>query len=188
MQKSADQLAGVCENGQQRVTGSLHSSSWGRTGLSPNLEVAELLFAFNERRGFKAIEWEFPFIPVGFGAKIKSWHDFYSIQDGRPVLAFLDPRLNDGVSALGRTFMFSAMYHNVAVGDFEGARFEIIRFPRNKYTGEREVQVFSYDDSDVVDEATLNEAIDRTYKIWREVLAERKPAAPLTGTGDGFDF
>jgi len=46
--------------------------------LSPNLEVAELLFAFNERRGFKAIEWEFPFIPVGFGAKIKSWHDFYS--------------------------------------------------------------------------------------------------------------
>jgi hypothetical protein len=156
--------------------------------VEPNLTVAEKLFDFNRERGFKAVEWDFPFIPVGFGAKIKFWHDFYSIQNDRPVLAFIDPRLTDGLTALGRLFMFSAMHHTVAVGDFEGARLEILRFPRNQYSGEREVEVFSFDERDVVEEAVLNEAIDRTYKIWREIVAERTEEArrqPPTGTGGG---
>lgn len=160
--------------------------------IGPNLDVAKALFAFNQRRGFPAVEWDFPFIPVGFGAKIKFWHDFYSVQDGRPVLAFIDPRLTDGLSGLGRTFMFSAMHHTVAVGDFENARLEILRFPKNKFTGEREVEVFNFDERDIVDEGVLNEAIDRTYKIWREILAERTSEVrrmASTGTDDeGFAF
>jgi hypothetical protein len=159
--------------------------------IEPNLAVAQTLFAFNQRRGFKAVEWDFPFIPVGFGAKIKFWHDFYSIQDDRPVLAFIDPRLTDGLTALGRIFMFSAMHHTVAVGDFEGARLEILRFPKNVFSGERKVEVFTFDERDVVDEATLNAAIDSTYKIWREIIAERAEevrAQPPTGTDGGFDF
>jgi hypothetical protein len=159
--------------------------------IEPNLAVAKLLFDFNTERDIKAVEWEFPVIPVGFGAKIKFWHDFYSIQNDVPVLSFVDPRLTDGLGIFGRTFVFSAMHHNVAIGDFEGARLEILRFPKNKYTGEREVEVFNFDERDVVDEQALNDAIDRTYKIWREILAERTEEArrtPPTGTGDGFDF
>jgi hypothetical protein len=105
--------------------------------IEPNLSLAKLLSEYNEQRGIKAVEWEFPFIPVGYGAKIKFWHDFYSIQDGVPVLSFLDPRLTDGLGMFGRAFVFSAMHHNVAIGDFEGARLEIIRFPKNKHTGKR---------------------------------------------------
>jgi hypothetical protein len=151
--------------------------------IEPNTEVAKLLFEFNEARGFKAVEWDFPFIPVGFGTKIKFWHDFYSIQDRRPVLSFIDPRSTDGVTPLGRLFMFSAMHHNVAVGDFEGAGFEILRFPRNKFTGERQVEVFTFDEREVVPEDTLNAAINATYGVWREVLAERTAQA-RTGTDD----
>jgi len=84
------------------------------------------------------------------------------------------------------------MHHNVAIGDFEGARLEIIRFPMNKYTGEREVEVFTFDERDVVPEASLNKAIDDTYKVWREILAERQADQRRqrpTGTDDGgFDF
>jgi hypothetical protein len=160
--------------------------------VEPNLSLAKLLFDYNEQRDNKAVEWEFPIIPVGYGAKIKFWHDFYSIQDDVPVLSFLDPRLTDGLGIFGRTFVFSAMHHNVAIGDFKGAKLEIVRFPLNKYTGKREVEIFTFDERDVVEEAVLNAAIDRTYKIWNEILAERIERArrePPTGTDDGgFGF
>jgi hypothetical protein len=160
--------------------------------VEPNLSLSKLLFDYNEQRGIKAIEWDFPTIPVGYGAKIKFWHNFYSIQDGLPVLSFLDPRLTDGLGIFGRLFVFSAMYHNIAVGDFEGAKLEIVRFPLNKYTGKREVEIFTFDKRDIVDEAALNEAIDHTYKIWKVILAERSAAARRqspTGTDDGgFGF
>ncbi|MDO8875120.1 MAG: hypothetical protein Q8M24_03360 [Pseudolabrys sp.] len=158
----------------------------------PNLSLAKLLFDYNEERQIKAVEWEFPIIPVGYGAKIKFWHDFYSIQDDVPVLSFLDPRLTDGLGLFGRTFVFSAMHHNVAIGDFKGAKLEIVRFPLNKYTGKREVEIFTFDERDVVEESVLNGAIDRTYKIWNEILAERIERARRerkTGTDDdGFGF
>ena len=159
--------------------------------IEPNLAVAKLLFDFNTERDIKAVEWEFPVIPVGFGAKIKFWHNFYSVQQDVPVLSFVDPRLTDGLGIFGRTFVFSAMHHNVAIGDFEGARLEILRFPKNKYTGQREVEVFDFDERDIVDERALNDAIDRTYKIWREILAERTEEARRTaptGTDDSFGF
>jgi hypothetical protein len=114
--------------------------------------------------------------------------DFYSIQDGVPVFSFLDPRLTDGLGIFGRTFVFSAMHPNVAIGDFEGARLEIIRFPMDKYTGKREVDVFTFDQRDVVPEASLNKAIDDTYQVWREILAERQVEQRRqrpTGTDDG---
>jgi hypothetical protein len=159
--------------------------------IEPNIVVAKALFAFNKKRMISAVEWEFREISVGFGAKMKFWHDFYSVQDGAPVLSFVDPRLQDGLGVLGRTFVFSAMHHLVAVGDFEGARLEILRFPKNKITGEREVDVFTFDERDIVEEALLNEAIDRTFKLWREILAERTEEARRhlpTGTADGFGF
>jgi hypothetical protein len=86
----------------------------------------------------------------------------------------------------------AAMHHNVAIGDFKGARLEIVRFPMNKYTGKREVEVFTFDERDVVEEVVLNAAIDRTYKIWNEILAERTERTrrePPTGTDDAsFGF
>jgi hypothetical protein len=98
--------------------------------IEPNLVAARALFDFNQKRKIAAVEWEFREISVGHGAKMKFWHDFYSVQDGVPVLSFVDPRKQDGLGPLGRTFVFSAMHHLVAVGDFEGARLEILRFPK----------------------------------------------------------
>jgi hypothetical protein len=160
--------------------------------VEPNLAVARALFDFNQKRKVSAVEWEFRDVSVGYGAKMKFWHNFYSIQDGVPVLSFVDPRLQDGLGILGRTFIFSAMHHLVAVGDFEGARLEILRFPKNPFKpGERRVELFKFDESDVVEEVVLNQAIDRTFKIWREVLAERTEESrrnPPTGTDGELGF
>jgi hypothetical protein len=145
--------------------------------LEPNLAVAKALFDFNKERNVSAIEWEFRDVSIGYGAKMKFWHDFYSIQGGVPVLSFVDPRLHDGLGIWGRRFIFSMMHHSVAVGDFEHARLEILRCPKSKYTREREVEVFTFDKRDAVEEAMLNQAIDQTFKIWREILAERTEEA-----------
>jgi hypothetical protein len=159
--------------------------------IEPNVTAASTVFEFNRERSVSAVEWEFREISVGFGAKMKFWHDFYSVQDGVPVLSFVDPRLQDGLGALGRTFVFSAMHRLVAVGDFEEARLEILRLPKNKLTGERQVEVFTFDKRDALEEVVLNEAIDRTFKIWREILAERTAEVRRqrpTGSDNGFGF
>ena len=157
--------------------------------VDPNLEVAEALFEFNQERGFKAVEWDFPFIPVGFGAKIKLWHDFYSIQGDRPVLAFVDPRRTDGLSALGRLFIFSAMHHQFAVGDFEGAQFEILRFPISPYTASGLVEVFTFNESDVIDRATLTARLTAPSRFRRQILAERiEDIRQQTGGGGEGSF
>jgi hypothetical protein len=130
-------------------------------------------------------------VPIGFGARLKLWHDFYTVQGERPVACFIDPRLKDGLNTLGWRFAFSTMYHNLALGDFSGATFEILRFPRIKGAKERHVQIHQFDPSEVVSEVEINDAIDRTYKIWWEVLAERleeERRRPATGTSGTFDF
>jgi hypothetical protein len=93
------------------------------------------------------------------------------------------------MTPLGRRFAFSAMYHNLTLADFSEATFEILRFPKFNGADERHVQVHQFDQSEVVSEDEINTAIDRTYKIWIEVLAEREEEArrhPPTGTGGLF--
>jgi hypothetical protein len=153
--------------------------------LEPNLSIAKTIFHFNQERAFRAIEWEFPSVPIGFGAKIKFWHDLYSIQGEQPVLAFIDPRLSDGLTSLGRLFIFSAMYHTVAIGDFDGATLEVLRLPQEKFSKKRKVEVFKFDRRDAVDELTLNNAITRTFAIWQEVLLERTEEARRRPAADG---
>src|SRR6185437_6770180 len=60
--------------------------------IDPNIVAARALFEFNTARQVSAVEWEFREISVGFGAKMKFWHDFYSVQDGVPVLSYIDKR------------------------------------------------------------------------------------------------
>lgn len=159
--------------------------------LEPNLALARMLFEFNSKRALVAVERNFDAVPIGFGAKLKLWHDFYTVQSERPVMSFIDPRLQNGLTALGRQFAFSAMYHNLALGDFSEARFEILRFPKVKESTKRYVQVFQFDKSTLVSEDEINDAINKTYEIWAQVLAEREEETrrrPATGTAGQFQF
>ena len=159
--------------------------------LDPNLTLARKLFEFNAKRALVAVERSFEPVPIGFGARLKLWHDFYTVQSERPVVSFIDPRLQNGLTALGRQFAFSAMYHNLAIGDFSEATFEILRLPRIKDSNERFVQVFQFDVSELVSEDDINQAINKTYEVWAKVLAEREEEErrrPATGTNGQFQF
>jgi hypothetical protein len=66
-----------------------------------------------------------------------------------------------------------------------------LRFPKNKEADDRCVRVFQFDRLEIVSEDEINAAIDKTYKIWVEVLAERDEEArryAATGTGGLFGF
>ncbi|MGO8922546.1 MAG: hypothetical protein ACLQF4_06365 [Xanthobacteraceae bacterium] len=159
--------------------------------IEPNLTLARLLFGFNATRALTAVEREFDPVPIGFGAKLKLWHDFYTVQNERPVVCFIDPRLHNGLTALGRRFTFSAMHHNLALGDFSQATFEILRFPKLKEIDDRYVRIYEFNISELVGEDEMNEAINKTYEIWAEVLAEREEEVrrhPSTGTEGQFRF
>jgi len=84
--------------------------------------------------------------------------------------------------------VFSAMYHHIARGDFDEARFKIAIFPVNADKKSRSVRIFDMSEAELVDLDTLNRAVQETYQIWFEILEERKKATRETPTGTGGLF
>ena len=148
------------------------------------------MYDFNDERKLAAVERDFGAVPLGFGAKLKLWHDFYLIRDEVPVITYVDPRIKNGLTALGRQFVFSMMYHNLRLGDFSEARFEIFRFPKAGNSDDRFVRIYEFDEAEILDFGDLNAAVDETYQLWMEVLAEREAEArpKKTGTDDQYGF
>jgi hypothetical protein len=129
-----------------------------------------------------AVEQEFYKVPIGFGAYMKLWNDFYTIEDDVPVVSFIDPRRRYGLNELGRKFVFSAMYHNLAIGDFAEARFEVFRFPMDGDQKARAIQRYQWDQKDLLGIDTLNKAVQETYELWNEILDERERAARMNNS------
>jgi hypothetical protein len=116
--------------------------------LEPNLERAKLLFEFNKSRKIVAVERAFGAVPIGYGAKLKAWADFYCIENERPVFVFCDPRRGQKLTKLGRKFIFSAMKHNLATGDFAEASCQIFQFTDSV---EPQVRIFDLIEDEIVD-------------------------------------
>ncbi|HJW80237.1 MAG: hypothetical protein ACJ8DU_02170 [Microvirga sp.] len=160
--------------------------------LEPNLELGRLLFQHTIKSGFDAIEQGFAAVPIGFGASVKFWHDFFQVQNDRPVIPFVDPRRGQGLTRLAKKFVFSAMYHHIGTGDFVDATFQIYQFPLlQKGASERFVVIHHFSISDVVDLDSLNAGVQETYELWFELLYEREQEARKKKRavgGDEFDF
>lgn len=160
--------------------------------FDPNRILAEALYDYVQSASCKAVEKDFLAVPIGFGARLKLWHDFYYIQDGAPVICFMDPRRSGGLTETGRRFAFSVMHHNLAQGDFSGARFQIFQFPNADDEGKKRVaKVHDFNEADLLSETEVNAAINDTYKIWQEVLEEREQEirrAAGGGKPGGFGF
>jgi hypothetical protein len=156
--------------------------------LEGNLELAELAFQQITACGTVAIERDFGHLAIGYGSSIKFWEDLYTIEGDSPVAIFVDPRRAYGLNAAARKFIFSGMFHQIAHGDFSGAKFRIYRFPVVEKTGERAMHIFEPAAGDIVEYEELTSRIDETYRIWFEILAEREaaksPPAKKTGTDD----
>jgi hypothetical protein len=155
--------------------------------LQSNLELAKLAFEQISACETVAIERYFGHLSIGYGSSIKFWEDLYTIEGDSPVAVFIDPRRSNGLNAAARKFIFSGMHHQIAHGDFANAKFKIYRFPvADKKTGDRTMRIFEPGEGDIVEYDEFTSAIDETYQIWFEILAEREaaksPPARKTGT------
>jgi hypothetical protein len=159
--------------------------------LEPNLELGRLLFQHAATSGFDALEHGFTAVPIGFSATVKFWHDFFQVQDDRPVIPFVDPRRGNGLTRLAKRFVFSAMYHHIGTGDFADAMFRIYQFPvREQGSSERFIVIHDFVASEIVDLDELNAGIQETYELWFEVLHDREREARMkrAAGGEGFGF
>lgn len=149
--------------------------------VQPNINLARLMYDDVKKRRIKSVEWNFGLMPVGFGASVKFWPDFYSIDTDQISVSLIDPRRGHGLTKLARTFVFSAMHHHItSVADFRETKFSIMTFPTDKETDERSIRRFDMTAEDLVDLPTLTAAIQETYAVWRKVFAEREEEARKT--------
>jgi hypothetical protein len=138
-----------------------------------------------------AREWSFGALPVGHGAAVKFWPDFYCVEEDRPLVLFVDPRRGHGLTRLARRFVFSTMYHHIAArSDFDEVRFKTVDFPIDVDDGSRKVRLFEITEGELIDLDALNVAIQETYQMWFEILEEReretRRSSRDTGTGGLF--
>ena len=159
--------------------------------LQGNLQLARLVFDHVIRSEMKAREWSFGPLPVGHGAVVKFWPEFYCVEEDQPLIIFPDPRRGHGLTSVARKFVFSTMYHHIAArSDFDGARFKIAVFPVNGEDGSRKVKLYPMDENELVELDELTLAIQETYQMWFEILEERereaRRASKGTGTGGLF--
>jgi hypothetical protein len=152
-----------------------------------NIALAELLFDYVKKSKFQSVENSFGLLPVGFGTSVKFWPDFYTIDQDRLLVHFVDPRRGNGLTAQARQFVFSTMhYHIAARADFAEAKFAAISFPFDESGLKRQVRVHEMSLDDLVEIEHLEAAIQETYEIWLEILAEREKEArgrpPKEGT------
>ena len=157
--------------------------------LEGNLQLAKILFDHIGKSETKAKEWSFGALPVGYGSAVKFWPDFYCVEADHPTVIYADPRRAHGLTSVARKFVFSAMHHHIAHGDFESAHFKIAIFPINEDAESRDIRFFEMKEDEIVDIDTLNSAIQETYQIWFEILEEREREArksAQTGTGGLF--
>lgn len=158
--------------------------------LQGNLQLAQVLFDHVSKSEIKAREWTFGPLPVGHGASVKFWPDFYCVEHDQPLVVYPDPRRGHGLTRLARKFVFSTMYHHiVARSDFENALFKIVVFPVNDDDDSRAVKLYQMNEKELVDLDELTLAIQETYQMWFEILEEREREAreaSKTGTGGLF--
>ncbi len=123
--------------------------------------------------------------PVGFGHHVVYWWDLYCLLESRAVIPFIEPRLNNPMTALARLFAFSLIHERVRVSDpdFADAALLILQFGKGE-EGYRPIRPHWAEGLHLFDSGEINEMVSTTYRIWKEVLSEREEMERKTGTDD----
>lgn len=139
------------------------------------VEVVELFFNWFTQNASDAIERHIPSMGIGTLGVVRYWENFAAMIDGRPCFFFLDYRRNGGLTSRARRFAFSMMNEQIRRSDpdFSDANLMILQFTQKK--GEaRIVKSYSVDEGELYSLSDLSEMIDETYKIWQDVLMDRR--------------
>lgn len=151
------------------------------------LEVVDLFDGWYRGSATIAVERQISSMPIGSLGLIRYWENFAAVINGRSTFIFVDYRREKHLTAIGRKFVFSMMHEHIRMTDpdFYDANLLILRFPQiDKNT--RGIMPYFVDDADLFSLADLSSMIDETYKIWMEVLEERRTGEPKRAAGGGM--
>jgi hypothetical protein len=149
-----------------------------------NLAVAEALYEFAVEK--QARSYSKPIAPwaVGYGQSVKYWWNLYTVIERRPCFVFVDPRISNPLTQVGRKFVLSMMHERIRVPDpdFADSRLLVVQLGKAA-DSKRVVRLFEPTDSGLFSFDELNEMIDETYRLWIEVLEERADELRKKPTG-----
>jgi len=126
------------------------------------------------------------FFPLGMsiGQKVVYWLPMVLSLNGQPFIPFIDPRRSRGLTREGRRFAFSMMHERIRAADpdYETVRFVIFRF--GDLEGNRRSPILYTDEGvELFSFVQMEEMVEATYEIWREVCQEREMEARRKASG-----
>jgi hypothetical protein len=132
-----------------------------------------------------------PALKLGGGRGFDScfWEPYVLIFDGRMFIVFIDARRSSGLTAAGLKFAYSMMHEGLrgADPDLAPAELLVLKFGKRKYDKTRPLRLLQPGKMELYSLDQLDAMIGETYRIWEEVLRERRGGSQAgTGTDDIF--
>lgn len=136
-----------------------------------------------------------PTLKLGGGRGFDScfWEPYVLFFDNRMFIAFIDARRSGGLTAAGRRFAYSMMHEGLRAAnpDLASAELLVLKFGTLRHDKkQRPLQLLLADKTmKLFDLGQLDTMIGQTYRIWEEVLRDRRDGPSPSGTGTGgFGF
>ena len=155
-----DRLRGKCRSGDE---------------LKANVAVARGLHEFATTSNMLGRAQDFFQLSMGTGQRVSYWLPMVLAHEGRPLVAFIDPRRSRGLTRAARRFVFSMMHQHIRVADpdYESVRLAIFQF--GDPTDNLRPPVLHTDDNiDLLPIAELEAMVGSTYALWQDVCQERE--------------
>jgi hypothetical protein len=151
------------------------------------VEVTRLLWDWAQDFSEGAVEKQIPTLSIGQMASVRYWNNFAFKLDGKPTFIFLDHRRGKALTQLAKNFALSMMHQQIRVADpdFSDAQLAVLQFPHPRQ-GERYIRATFDDGVDLFSFDELQEMVQETYDIWRDINEERQENLPRAAGQDGW--
>ena len=149
------------------------------------VEVTRLLWEWVQSEAGKAIERPIPSMALGSIGAVRYWGNFAVQYNGRPHFVFFDHRRSNGLTGTARQFAFSMMREQLIATDIEfaDAGLLILQFPQPKKS-DRIIRAYTDEGMELFDLYTLQDMVANTYRIWAEVLEEKRRTDTRRAAGE----
>tara|TARA_R110000868_G_scaffold170378_1_gene405654 strand:- start:193 stop:564 length:372 start_codon:yes stop_codon:yes gene_type:complete len=120
-------------------------------------------------------------------ASVRYWNNFVFLKAGRPTFLFLDHRRSKNLTQNAQRFALSMMHQQIRVADpdFSDAELCILQFPHPK-GGNRMIRERFAEGMELYSLDQLQEMVEETYEIWRQINEERRADLPRAASGEGW--
>jgi hypothetical protein len=145
------------------------------------VQVTKMLWAWVRENITQAVEVRLPSTNIGPLGTVRYWSNLVAMHNGRPTIFCFDHRRQNGLSRLGRRFIWSMMNERVrkVYPDLADVQMAIVRFPQP--TGaDRKIRVDLHSDELLFTADELEAMLQETADIFGQVLADKAAEARIS--------